>query len=110
MNPLPNKPRMRAAGVVSIVTMVLGLVILVVLLAVGLVARQAVLDGITSRLKFSPTAEFLSPDYQACYQSTTGRFPDEYYMWNLTNLPAVMQGAKPEYNLTGMPHPIHLFF
>lgn len=97
-------PGMNTQGKLSIAALVFGVVVLAVLVAVGLVAKQAVHDEILSRLVYKlPDGYKSDPDYQECYRSTVGMFYDEYYLWNLTNPADFFLGAKPDFNLTGMP-------
>lgn len=42
-----------------------------------------------------------APEAELCYRATKARFYEEYYLWNLTNGDAFLNGAKPVFNLTG---------
>lgn len=85
----------------SIAGMVTGVVVLGVLLGVGLYAKKTVHDTIMTRLEYELPDGAGDSEFQQCYHSTSGNFANEYYLWNLTNLPQVLLGAKPAYNLTG---------
>eukprot|EP00026_Physarum_polycephalum_P002543 Phypoly_transcript_02550.p1 GENE.Phypoly_transcript_02550~~Phypoly_transcript_02550.p1 ORF type:complete len:885 (+),score=102.85 Phypoly_transcript_02550:186-2657(+) len=54
------------------------------------------------RFKYKlPDGYKTNKDYEQCYRDTKAVFTQEYYMWNLTNPSEFLQGAKPNFNLTG---------
>lgn len=88
----------------GIIVLALGVVIVAILCGLGGYAKQAVHDGVTSRLEYElPKGYEKDPNFEQCYKSiTTPAFDEEYYLWDMTNLPEVLNGAKPNFNLVGM--------
>lgn len=86
----------------SIGLLAFGVVVLVVLVAMGGVVKQTLDTTISKRLIYKkPKGYDKDPNFQVCYKSTTADFDEEYYVWNMTNLDEVLAGGKAHFNLVG---------
>lgn len=89
--------------IAGIIVLCLGVVIIGILCGLGGYAKGAVDDTVVSRLEYElPKGYETNPNFEQCYRSPKATFDEEYYLWNLTNLDAVLQGGRAHYNLTGI--------
>lgn len=89
----------------SLAAVIIGAFLLAVLVFLGAFVNQAIHSAATDRLKYSlPKGYKQNTDLKWCYERKDGegKFSDEYYMWNLTNLDEVLAGGNAVYRQLGM--------